>query len=607
MVQIKDLYAGKPDAKDEVTTEGFAPFLESYIAPPNFDFDALLNGTHYFITGYKGTGKTALQFYLDDLLRKDDPSTCSSFVFFKEDYSENQRQELEELSKRQLSSVSITDDVVLDGQDFEYIWRWLFYQRIIEDNSVYNGGLFIDNEEWTAFCKSISCISISKKRKLFIPPKLKFALPVADPSTQATISPEFELDFSTFKSTNSDAYRAFTSTIDEADKLFFQVKRTDTPYYIFVDELEAYYGDEKVFLRDLRLIRDLIFTTKKLNGIFANFQSKTKIICSVRTEILNAINRFIVTKELNKVTSGFEVPLVWDYTNTNSFSHPIIKILLKRIEMAEKAQGNELSEKDIIQKWFPEKIRGTAPVNYILNNNWSKPRDIVRFISSAKSCLCSTNNSFSQATCEMCHKKYSVDSLTEIKEEMRALYSPQDIDSIITCLTGFRAVFSYSELEERVNTYFSQSIWAGKTLPILRDLYRLGFVGNYSKISHSHRWQHHGDDGLIVSNDWQIMIHKALQSAISVSSRHDRGIARRAEIDFPGKIIEAEVVRIVPNYAILQFTVNQKNYIGSIHISKLSPQRVSRVEEQVRLGEVVHAKILKYDSNHSKWQLTLVF
>lgn len=52
---------------------------------------------------------------------------------------------------------------------------------------------------------------------------------------------------------------------------------------------------------------------------------KTKIICSVRTEILNAINRFVVTKELNKVTSGYEVPLIWDYTNTNSFSHPILK------------------------------------------------------------------------------------------------------------------------------------------------------------------------------------------------------------------------------------------------------------------------------------------
>lgn len=55
------------------------------------------------------------------------------------------------------------------------------------------------------------------------------------------------------------------------------------------------------------------------------------MICSVRSEILTAIQRFIVTKEINKVTSGFSVPLNWNYTNNNSYAHPIIQILLKRI------------------------------------------------------------------------------------------------------------------------------------------------------------------------------------------------------------------------------------------------------------------------------------
>ena len=100
--------------------------------------------------------------------------------------------------------------------------------------------------------------------------------------------------------------------------------------------MEAYYGNRQIFERDLALIRDLIFTVKRFNTIFAKSHAgKTKIICSVRSEIINAISRFIVTKEINKATSGFSVPLNWIYANTSSYMHPIIQIVLKRIAVCE--------------------------------------------------------------------------------------------------------------------------------------------------------------------------------------------------------------------------------------------------------------------------------
>ena len=245
----------------------------------------------------------------------------------------------------------------------------------------------------------------------------------------------------------------------------------------FIDELEAYFG-MKIYLSELHLMR-LDFHDKIEWAVF-NIPTKQKNFFNKNRDIKMPLT-FIVTKELNKVM-GFEVPLVWDYTNTNSFAHPIMKILIKRIELSEKIYGAVPSEKEIIAKWFPEKIRGIEPANYILNNSWCKPRDIVRFILAAKSCLCSTNSSFSQATCEMCHKKYSLDSLTEIKEEMRALYSPEQIDCINTCLNGFRAVFSIRELEERISKHFKDSILSDDLNSVLQDLYRLGIIGNYLKI-----------------------------------------------------------------------------------------------------------------------------
>lgn len=60
---------------------------------------------------------------------------------------------MEILAKRLTSIISIGNDVVLSGTDFEYIWRWLFYSRIIKDNQDYNYGIYENNDSWSQFEK----------------------------------------------------------------------------------------------------------------------------------------------------------------------------------------------------------------------------------------------------------------------------------------------------------------------------------------------------------------------------------------------------------------------------------------------------------------------
>lgn len=93
-IKIRDLYAGKPDAKDEINFEGWDNFIKTFVVADHFNLDLLTRGNHCFITGFKGTGKTALLFYLDDKLKNEDESTCSSFIFFKEDFADVKRSEL---------------------------------------------------------------------------------------------------------------------------------------------------------------------------------------------------------------------------------------------------------------------------------------------------------------------------------------------------------------------------------------------------------------------------------------------------------------------------------------------------------------------------------
>ena len=66
------------------------------------------------------------------------------------------------------------------------------------------------------------------------------------------MSPEVEVDLGNNKGA---PYQSFMLLIDEAEAALAKVNRTDIPYYIFIDELEAYYGNRQIFERDLALIR----------------------------------------------------------------------------------------------------------------------------------------------------------------------------------------------------------------------------------------------------------------------------------------------------------------------------------------------------------------
>ena len=578
-IKIRDLYAGKPDAKDEINFDGWENFIKTFVVADHFNLDLLTKGNHCFITGFKGTGKTALLFYLDDKLKNEDESTCSSFIFFKEDFTDAKRAELQELSNRVLSSISVEQGALTEATEFEYIWRWIMLKQLVNDNETYGRNLFVDDEYWQRFEKKVGQIKAPRnKRKILLANKVKFTLSHKDLSTMTEYAPEVEVDF---QHPSSQEYQDFVSLVDEAESAMANLTRTDIPYYIFVDELEAYYGDTQVFFRDLYMIRDLIFTVKRFNTIFARTNMlKTKVICSVRSEILTAIQRFIVTKEINKVTSGFSVPLNWNYANNNSYAHPIIQILLKRIAVCSETDMTDTLQ--IYRHWFPEQIQGIEAANYILNNSWCKPRDMVRLIMVAQNSLHNGMSAFSQIVFDSTAKAYSEDSLQEIKEELRALYTAEEINDIVTCFTGYRTSFSVRDLQKRIDQYFPETVLKTKFRQVIEDLYRLGFLGNFLPATQAYHWQHKGDSSVIFSEEWRLCVHYALHGALSIGARNNRAIKRDAQV---GDIVNVTVYDVMYHFALVEFKLYGVTYKGSIHISEFGKQGYGYIR---RLSDVVH-------------------
>ena len=604
-IKIKDIYAGKPDAKDEIDFGGLEEFIKTYVVAEHFNVESLISGTNCFITGFKGTGKTALLFYLDSRFKEIDESTCSSFIFFKEEFTDTKRSELESIARRILSSISVEKNALVDNQEFEYIWRWLLFKRIVSDNEEYNRGLFIDDENWEKFENVIGKIkSPNNKRKFTIPKKIKMAVPYVEPSTQSVITPEVEVDL---QNTSDDNYLKFMEVIDEAERLLMNATRTDIPYYIFVDELEAYYGNISVFKRDLCLIRDLIFTVKRFNSNFSTINMKcTKIICSVRSEIITAISRFIVTKELNKVTAGFAVPLMWNYSNTSSYMHPIIQILLKRIAVCEGCVNPDY--KKVYERWLPENIHGIEPANYILNNNWCKPRDIVRLITTMQNSIYNSSKAFTQSVFDSIVKTYSEDSLIEIKEELRALYDTDQIDTIINCFMGYKTTFSVSQLKQRIKTYFQGSILEAHFTQVIDDLYRLGFLGNFLPVSKTYRWQHKGDSRVILSEEWRLVVHYALHGALSLGGQQNYGL-NRGELPEAGDVAQAIVKKIIKSFAIVEFRHYGKVYCGSIHISeftKFGYGYIPNLKSITQVGDEYKVVLKEYNKQRESWKVEIV-
>ncbi|WP_295764069.1 P-loop ATPase, Sll1717 family [uncultured Oscillibacter sp.] len=505
-IAIQDIYAGMPDAKDEITTNQADKFFASFIVPPGLPLNSLLNGKKFLVTGYKGVGKTSILFYLQNRTQEQDPLTCTSFLYFKSDFEEVKKSNIDAVAKRLSSLIDISGDIQPNKIEYLHIWRWVFFKKIADDCAENQGGLFKQDTNWHDFVKEVNRISFSSSsKKTIVLSELGISLnssPISGTSLNANASfQRIANDYS--------AFNELIETVDRCEALFRKLERTDIPYYLFVDEMEAYYGNQELFKRDLTLIRDMIFTIHRLNGY-----GKVRIIAAIRNEIVFAMDRFIQTKEINKIIDGYSVPIKWTYNNTNSIEHPIIKVLMKRIEVG--SGGKPQSFWD----WFPRRIYNRDAVSYILDNGWNKPRDIVRLITAAQndSVHCE-DTSFTRAAFDNLRKEYSKGSLAEVRQELQSLYTTQEIEMVIRLLRGGPKFTTADEIRKRTAKGSSaRDFWDKRSEDILEDFYRVGLWGNINrKGAYSWRWNHKGDSGVLKDNGWELAIHPALYSELSIT------------------------------------------------------------------------------------------
>ncbi|MCP5142739.1 MAG: hypothetical protein H6980_10350 [Gammaproteobacteria bacterium] len=512
MLKLKDIYLGTTDAKNELlncSPEEMRRFENSFVAPPALNVDNYLNKNKYYVVGLKGTGKTALLRYISIKLDQEQ-NAFSAFVLFKSEIDEDLRKDFSKAARIQVAEENASD---YEGNDFETVWRWFIYRKLVESIQALGATVFQRNEYLSNFEALVSseCISQTESKGLsrLIPTIRKGNIEISQ-------SPKLRLEFDWDE--NGRAKVNFNELVRRADQAFEKLEPGLGRLNIFFDELELSYQTSKQYQRDSRLVRDLIVSIEKLNAVSKRKGYNACLYAAIRSEVLNSVDS--LGKEINKPIADFGSVILWNRPGLDAAQQPMLHVITKRINNAREEAGlNLFAEDELWRQYFPTIIHGKKPQVYILHNSWYRPRDVVRLLISVQDQY-PDEESFNLQSLEAIRKAYSTASWVEITEELKAKYRAADIDGIKYIFYGYQQICSLSEIAARAvkvakDHKETEALLSNHDIKdVVKDLYRIGVLGNINQERDRIRFSFRGDDEILFDHD--LFVHNALRAHLSI-------------------------------------------------------------------------------------------
>ncbi|HIH2616418.1 TPA: P-loop ATPase, Sll1717 family [Burkholderia cenocepacia] len=512
MLKLKDIPLGSTDAKNEVlsnTPEEIRRFLTSFVIPPALTIEKFYSRQKYYIVGLKGAGKTALLRYISLKLEEDEESV-SSFVLFKSEVDEDLRKDFARAARVQL--VEENSDLY-DGDDYETVWRWFIYRKIaalVQDGRVKP---FQDNAKLSSFIALVSSEALTKPERIGV---MRLVPNIRRGTIEISKSPKLGLEFDWDESGRAKVN--FNDLVRKADHAFEELDPTPERLNIFFDELELNYASTKQYQRDARLVRDLIVSVERLNAVCKIKGHPICLYAAVRSEVLNAVDA--LGKEINKPVTDFGSVILWNRPGLDAAQQPLLDIIEQRINNARAEAGYPaLASAGVWSQYFPGKINNQKPQIYILHNSWYRPRDVVRLLISVQDQY-PNEQSFILQGLEAVRKAYSTASWVELTEELKAKYKPAEVDGIKYLFYGYKQISTFAELTQRADQVALEHEETKKLLDrislreVVKDLYRIGIIGNIDRRREKMRFSFRGDDEILFEYD--IFVHNALRAHLSI-------------------------------------------------------------------------------------------
>lgn len=469
-LKIGEISFGNIDAKHEVdgrTPEEVKYFEDCYVLPPNVDINKYFESKKYYVSGLKGTGKTALLRYIQIKAEKEGVRT--SFILFKSEFDPYER---ETLHNSIHALIPESDSELKAAYDYEQAWRMYLYQTLVSLTETGRLDAFQNNRIWSEFKDLIGAIMPVNAGASIALPKITGGKVVLSKD------PKVEIDFELVDKKKSVNFSEFCRICDAKYK---ELTPSATKNMVFVDELEIRALDDVSTNRDIHLVRDLIVSVDRLNQISRSCSYNLSFILAVRSEVMQSA--MSVGKEINKPLFDFGDTLTWSQYSKDKLKHPLLKIIEQRIISTERLRGIS-QHGDIWAKYFKGKFHGKDFREFALEQTWYRPRDMVRLMEVALKSFKGIDY-LMQKHFDESKKLYATESWVEIGEELSASLTPEEIEGLSRVLGRFRHPFTIVQFKQQMDElggiYSEVERLEKNHRPgdLLKKLYTVGVLGNY--------------------------------------------------------------------------------------------------------------------------------
>ena len=426
-LKLKDLYIGKTDGYNEFLEYGSDVCRNLFFEYPNLDISKLLDGSVYYICGDKGTGKTMLLKYVESLIADNSDTNFSQFIRFKKDVDEDQRNQLKRAALPQAPFEEIIESEIPTDTTIDCVLAWQVYLIKVTVNRLKatECGVFERNETWSKLCSLLDAIYNDKNdtnpfKKIL--PKIKKG------NVEITAASVAKLNLDLEWTDDSKKTVPFVNVGKKVVGLYSSLTPCENRIYVFVDELELSLKKTKKYERDITLIRDLIFAVQYMNEISKLNDYNVLLITAIRNEVYQHVKSKGL--EINKPIHDFGIQIDWRQKGGNIQEHPLLKMLARRFQYSEEYHGLTPTPNIYSNYFLPEVGRAKVPIyNYILDQTWYRPRDIIRLFSIIQS-VAGEKNYIDQQTFESVKQRYSEESWAEFEEILTVNYSDREVGGI---------------------------------------------------------------------------------------------------------------------------------------------------------------------------------
>jgi len=525
-LRLSNVSIGDIDAKNEILKQhavDAAVFMNSFFIPLNYDQDAVDNGEVMYVVGFKGTGKTSFLRWLGN--KKIKAGHRAHFLLFKSDMKEEDRQTIsrgvwfEYLPvKRALQSLD---------QDFKYAWSWIMIEKIFASIAS-DRGICSKTAALEELAKILgydvgSGHSVLLKQHLSIMPKL-----MAGSVEISAKSPILEGKIDVKLVSKDRALIPFGELVRAALSGMTKLTYTGKKLYFFLDELEAFSSSREIFDRDIRMIRDLLFSVNELNSVFRAAKVPIYIMAAVRSEILAGVNR--TGEEIGRTVEDFSFRIDWS-AGVRGNQHPLIQLVRQKIKASEIHAYGKQKNLDPLATYFPREVAAVPISNYLLDGTMFRPRDMVRRLSIVKRAHPHALT-FSAEALQATFDTYSGQMWQEVSEELVPAYAPEEVLDLEHALRGFSRYFHKRNIITLLRDAAVKRPALANLLQhvrideLLGDLFRLGVIGNEYKAGDANttrivrRWAFRGSAAL--DSERQMVFHRALWPHLMLTGSSQR-------------------------------------------------------------------------------------